>query len=98
MLIFSKILHFWLVYRPPLEISHQPLNECVAVLETELQAPAPHFSHHSFRSSISICDWSGDVHVVETFNVKLNLCNTLILKAKINTTHVALNISSKAGN
>src|SRR6218665_361959 len=59
--------------------------------------------------AISICGWSkicsdvyssGDVHVVVPTNVKLKVISlkTLIFKAKISTTHVALNISCKAGS
>jgi len=59
--------------------------------------------------AISICGWSkicsdvysfGDVHVVVPTNAKLKVIShkTLIFKAKISTTHVALNIISKAGS
>jgi len=43
---------------------------------------------------------SRDAHVVVPTNVKLKVISLkmLIFKAKINTTHVALNISSMAGS
>src|SRR6218665_696821 len=73
------------------------------------QQPCKSPTTHAGVQAISICGWSkicndvygsGDVNVVVPTNEKLKVISLtiLIFNAKINTTHVALNISSKAGS
>jgi len=109
---FQLVYRFWHWLSAPSWVLSRTSHRTAGTGDTLLmnwQQPCKSPTTHAGVQAISICGWSkicsdvygsGDVHVVVPTNAKLKVISLtiLIFNAKINTTHVALNISSKAGS